>query len=133
MQIDIETRMDIAGEIMERLIEQNLLLTSRVIALENIAAYLIAQQFSGPEPDRDGLARFAGDVGGTALCIASGMQDMPDHLKPVELPQAMERVLFMAEDLFHRRAVSPPPAPDLLKSLTDGRVDNGRRAPGAAV
>jgi hypothetical protein len=29
--------------------------------------------------------------------------------------------------------VSPPPAPDLLKSLTDGRADTGRRAPGAAA
>lgn len=111
MHDDIEMRLTLASEILERLVSQNLLLVGRIMALENIAAYAVAQQFSGRSIDRDGLSRFVAEVSGTAVRISDAMHGaFTDDTRPLELPKTMERVLSMAEAICDARSGLPMPA-----------------------
>ncbi|SIQ88102.1 hypothetical protein SAMN05880590_108117 [Rhizobium sp. RU35A] len=119
MQNDIEMRLEIASEIMERLVSQNLLLVGRIMALENIAAYAVAQQFSGERIDRDGLSRFVAEVSGTAVRISDAMHGaFTDDTRPLELPKTMERVLSMAEAICDARSGQGLPSPVPLQRLS---------------
>ncbi|MDO1582909.1 hypothetical protein [Rhizobium oryzicola] len=101
MQISFEERLDLAAQIMDRLIDQNHSLTSRVIALENVLALLIAHQFRDAGTADDDLGRFGAEVSGTAIRIAdlSHREFGGTGYAPVEVSTTMERILSMAEGL----------------------------------
>jgi hypothetical protein len=101
MNSELEQRLDVAGEIMQRLIEQNLALTSRVIALENLVAYSVAQHFRKGRPDLEGLSRFSAEVQVTATRISEFINtDLPaDSYQATAVPRSMERIVTMASDI----------------------------------
>jgi hypothetical protein len=101
MKSELEERLDVAGQIMHRLIEQNLSLSSRVIALENLVALSVAQHFDKGTPDLEGLSRFSSQVSAAATRIADFVRtELPADDHQIEaVPRSMERVVSMARDI----------------------------------
>lgn len=103
MDAELEERLATAAQIMHRLTEQNMMLSTRILALENVLAFTIAHQFCGKGVDVDGLADFSAEVSGTAVGIADLIHSWrdPDMPPPLEVPRSMERILSRAENLCH--------------------------------
>lgn len=103
MDAELEERLATAAQIMHRLTEQNMMLSSRILALENVLAFAIAHQFCGKAGNADGLADFSAEVSGTAVGIADLIHSWrdPDLPPPLQVPRSMERILSRAENLCH--------------------------------
>lgn len=99
----LEERLDIAAQVMHRLTEQNIMLNSRILALENVLAHTIASQFPKDRDGADNLANFSTKVSGAAVAISDLMHSWRDRdlPLPVEVPRSMERILSRAESIHH--------------------------------
>jgi hypothetical protein len=91
-------------ELANSLIEQNVQLSCKLIALENIVAYTLARTFVGRDKAELEMADLTAEISGTAVAIA-------DSVNPIsqlgaadlsEISKSMERVIILAEKTLHQ-------------------------------
>lgn len=122
MEIHLEDRLAAAAQILHRLAEQNMMLSSRIIALENVLSHAIARQFPDGQTGAEALAQFSAQVRREAVHLATLIRswDETDLPSPVEVPRSMERLLSRADTLRHQRGTKLAVARTARPAANDG-------------